>query len=93
MPNHRMGGAHRSAADIPISDENLFDLDLGEHLEISGPLHRRLHLGDCWEVRTQHSSVRLVFCRGPDRMPGLGKVEDDSIGFNVLDVRGHVADV
>ena len=92
MPDHAMLGANRSACDVPIANQELHHLDLGEHTRLPRRLDRCLHLWDGREIGGEQPAGWLVLGGGGHDVPRLGQIEHDAGRLDRLDFVGHIPD-
>ena len=79
MTHHAVLRANRPSRHVPLPQEELLNLDLGEALCLERRLHSGLHLRNSGEVGAQDSPTGLVLGGSLDGVPRLGDIEDDPL--------------
>jgi len=85
MPHHLVERTHAEPFDVPVSEQDLKDLDGGEPLFLSQGIHQGLDLDDGGEIAHEDPARQQTVCCIRDHPPGLGDVQDDPIEPRFLD--------
>jgi hypothetical protein len=79
MPHHLVEWAHAEPFDVPISEQDLKDLDGGKPLFLSQGIHQGFDLDDGGEIPYEYPARQQAICCVRNYPPGFRDIQDDPI--------------